>query len=284
MEALGFADGVFDLGQIESLGDLRADEKADARRVQVANAAASAYLGAVERRVVSAHDKQLMRKVVGAVKTLDICKAELISRGRGVEKRFHLERSPVVDHYMSESFAASESEEPGASWRTLQHKAFFRAVYESSAKEASAAERPRVAAAAAADERADERKQLAQEIQERFNFCRTAASFYTPLLKEVALKTGNWSEVHERYGTFNWTLEAQGPLCIRDNSYVAKFRISMPSNRDSTLELTVTSEDKVYLSTYCGAPADVTSVFTFSSMEAAKAHAAAIEKLGRGKM
>ena len=227
--------------------------------------------------MVSAHDKQLMRKVVGAVKTLDICKAELTSRGRGAEKRFHLERSPVVEHYLSESFAASENEEPGASWRTLRRKDFFRAVYGS-----SAAERPRVAAAA--DERADERKQLALKIQERFNFCRTEASFYTPLLKEVALKTGKWSAVHERYGTFNWTLEAQGPLCFRDTSCVAKFRISMPSNRDSTLELTVTSDDKVYLSAYCGAPEDVTSVFTFSSIEAAEAHAAAIEKLGRGKM
>jgi hypothetical protein len=234
----------------------------------------------VERRVVSAHDKQLMRKVVGAVKTLDICKAELTSRGRGAEKRFHLERSPVVEHYLSESFAASENDEPGASWRTLRRKDFFRAVYGSSAAEASAAERPRVAAAA--DERADERKQLALKIQERFNFCRTEASFYTPLLKEVALKTGKWSAVHERYGTFNWTLEAQGHL--KDTSCVAKFRISVPSNRDSTLELTVTSEDKVYLSTYCGAPEDVTSVFTFSSIEAAEAHAAAIEKLGRGKM
>lgn len=133
MEAVGFADGVFDLGHVESLGDLRADEKADARRVQIANAATSAYLGAVERRVVSAHDKRLMLKVIGAVKTLSICNAELKSRGRGAEKRFHLERSPVVDHYLSESFAANESEEPGASWRTLQHKDFFRAVYESSA-------------------------------------------------------------------------------------------------------------------------------------------------------
>jgi hypothetical protein len=120
------------MGQVESLGDLRADEKADARRVQMANAATSAYLGAVERRVISAHDKRLMLKVIGAIKTLDICKAELTSRGRGVEKRFHLERSPVVDHYMSESFAASESEEPGASWRTLQYRDFFRALLQSS--------------------------------------------------------------------------------------------------------------------------------------------------------
>ena len=82
--------------------------------------------------MVSAHDKQLMRKVVGAVKTLSICNAELSSRGRGAEKRFHIERSPVVVHYMSESFAASENEEPGASWRSLQYKDFFRAVYESS--------------------------------------------------------------------------------------------------------------------------------------------------------
>ncbi len=81
--------------------------------------------------MVSAHDKQLMKKVVGAVKTLSVCNAELKSRGRGAEKRFHLETSPVVDHYLSESFAASASEELGASWRTLEHKQFFREVYES---------------------------------------------------------------------------------------------------------------------------------------------------------
>lgn len=82
--------------------------------------------------MVSAHDKRLMLKVIGAVKTLNVCKAELTSRGRGAEKRFHLERSPVVEHYLSESFAASENEEQGASWRTLQYRDFFRAVYESS--------------------------------------------------------------------------------------------------------------------------------------------------------
>jgi hypothetical protein len=127
LETLGFANGVFDTGEVETLGDLRSDEKADARRIRIANAASAAYLGMVQKRIINAHDNQLMRRIVGAVKTLNVCNAELKSIGKGQEKRFFIACSPFVEHYMASDFAANSGEEQsGTSWRTLRHKQFFK--------------------------------------------------------------------------------------------------------------------------------------------------------------
>lgn len=141
LETLGFANGVFDEGKVETLGDLRSDEKADARRIKIANAASAAYLGMVQKRIINAHDNQLMRRIVGAVKTLNVCNAELKAKGKGQEKRFYIASSPFVDHYMATDFAASSGEEPpGTSWRTLRHKQFFKEIFTEKRERAEADE------------------------------------------------------------------------------------------------------------------------------------------------
>lgn len=141
LETLGFENGVFDTGKVETLGDLRSDERADQKRIEIANAASAAYLGMVQKRIINAHDKQLMTRIVGAVKTLNVCNTELKAEGKGVEKRFYIARSFFMDRYMASDFAACSGEEtPGTSWRTLRHKQFFKEIFTEKRERAEAEE------------------------------------------------------------------------------------------------------------------------------------------------